>query len=168
MGCVDRGILGDGFYPGARGTLAPTFPYGQIMLLGRDFGSKADYDPLCDKPGQSETSKTWARTKLTYLDILPKEKVWLTNYLMGVRVERPATGNIKDRISKAGPDLWEKYEASCWAFLIAQIELQKPRLIVVFGTPNLEDLSRQGRIDIRLSVVPTQHGGVTYVDIVLS
>lgn len=161
MGYIDRGILGDGFYPGARGTLTPAFPYDQVILLGRDFGSKADYDPLCNIPGQSETSKTWERTKLTYLDILPREKIWLTNYLLGVRVKRPTTGNAKERIIEAGQHLWEKYEASCWTFLLTQISLQRPKLIVVFGKDNLNDLSKNGRIDsYRSTVSPDGRGSI--------
>jgi hypothetical protein len=105
------------------------------MMLGRDFGTKSYYESLVGPPSWDENSKTWERTCEIYLPPAPAISlgdlpVWCTNYLMGVRKDRPSTGNMKKRISH---EEWVKYEDSCWCFLQRQVLLQKPRLIVIFG-----------------------------------
>src|SRR5215475_11842124 len=89
---VECGILGAGFYPGARGFRDNQPPYGGIMLLGRDFGTKTYYERLCGFPARDETASTWQRTRDIYLASFAGLPVWCTNYLMGIRSEGSSVG----------------------------------------------------------------------------
>jgi hypothetical protein len=148
MEFVEAGILGRGFYPGCRGFQPEKSPVQGVMLLGRDFGVKNYYGCLAGAPARDETALTWRHTRDVYLSQPPHPTlndlpVWCTNYLMGVRIDGSAKGNIKARI--AAPD-WKRYEDSCWKFFVMQVLLQLPSVIVVFGEDNRSDLMT----DIRL------------------
>jgi hypothetical protein len=148
MKCIESGIQGRGFYPGCRGFSPHRSPIGGIMLLGRDFGTKSYYDRLVGSPPRDETALTWRNTRDIYFAPPPHSSlndlpVWCSNYLMGVRTDGPSEGNIKDYVSTSE---WVKFEDSCWRFLQKQVLLMKPLLIVVFGTPNKEDLLLEGRL----------------------
>ena len=142
---IERGILGAGYYPGARGYDASLSPIGGIMLLGRDFGTKDYYDRLCGTPARDETAITWRHTRDIYLSILANVPLWCTNYLMGVRKSGSSKGNIKDKID---PLQWQTFEACCWRFLQAQVVLQRPRVVVVFGGFNRENLTVPDRFGL--------------------
>jgi hypothetical protein len=140
---IDCGILGDGFYPGAQGFSAGKSPEGGILLLGRDFGTKQYYERLCGTPARDETTLTWRHTRDVYLKCFQGLPVWCTNYLVGIRKNGSAKGNIKARIR---PSDWQAFEEHCWGFLQAQVLLQRPRLVVVLGGYNRDDLSVQNRL----------------------
>jgi len=135
MEFVERGFRGHGFYPACEGFVLGEPPIEGLMLLGRDFGEKSYYDEIVEQQPEEETSKTWHRMRDIHFSCNSQSTlrglpIWCTNYLMGVRKEKPSTGNVKNRIS---PNEWLKYEDSCWKFLQKQVLLQRPRLIVIFG-----------------------------------
>ncbi|SNS49485.1 Uracil DNA glycosylase superfamily protein [Granulicella rosea] len=140
---IDRGIEGNGYYPGARGFAAGTDPTNGIMLLGRDFGLYSYYVKRSRISNADETMYTWQRTVDCILEPLSGVGVWAVNYLLGARREPPATGNLRDLI----PDeQWQPYEQFCWEFLGRAAILQKPRHIVVLGGSNHEDLTAANRL----------------------
>jgi hypothetical protein len=176
MQFVEKGILGRGFCPGCCGFLPENDPIGGVMLLGRDFGVKSYYDGLVGSPARDETALTWRHTRDVYLGLpllpsLGDLPVWCTNYLMGIRLDGSAKGNIKDRVSEAE---WVKYEDSCWKFLHKQVFLQMPLIIVVFGDDNRSDLLSEKRLGRKWAGTLLEHtfeyGGsrhsacVTFVD----
>jgi hypothetical protein len=140
---IERGILGSGFYPGARGFTGMQVPEGGILLLGRDFGTKTYYAQLCGNPARDETAITWRHTRDIYLACFTGLPVWCTNYLLGVRKNRSSKGNIKSKVASSD---WNSFEAYCWKFLQAQVLLQRPRLIVVLGGDNRDDLTSEDRL----------------------
>jgi hypothetical protein len=140
---VDRGITGSGFYPGARNCLFGSIYAPRLMLLGRDFGTLSYYSSLAREPGRGEYAPTWRHTKNIYVQSLFGARVFCTNYLMGVRVDGSAKGDLRERLS---PTEWGVFEGACWRFLQKQIEDTDPRLIVVFGADNLRDLSKVERL----------------------
>jgi hypothetical protein len=142
---VDRGIHGSGFYPGARGFPNEISPYGGVMLLGRDWGTKNDYDRFSGWPARDESGLTWRNTRDVYLAGLSNFPVWCTNYLMGVRKDGSAEGNIAERIDLLA---WIKYESACWGFLQQQVLFQRPKVIVIFGPYNRDDLQRSNRLGV--------------------
>ena len=153
MAFVETGILGRGFYPGCSGFSRRRSPLRGLMLLGRDFGVKSYYDGLIGSPPQDEHALTWRHTRDIYLSPLPDPSlndlpVWCTNYLIGVRIDGSAKGNLKERVS---PSAWATYERSCWRFLQKQVLLQKPLVIVVFGEDNRSDLLTENRLGQRWS-----------------
>jgi hypothetical protein len=145
---MECGILGSGFYPGARGFHHEQSPQGGIMLLGRDFGTKTYYARLCGEPARNETASTWQRTRDIYLAGFQEAPVWCTNYLLGVRRNGSAVGNIRKQMK---PSEWISFEAYCWQFMQAQVLLQRPRLVVVLGADNRHDLLREERLGLALS-----------------
>ena len=141
---IAMGILGDGFFPGARGNTEAMHRAGGIMLLGQDFGTTK----YCEsKAGEhDEYCTTWTNTCDCYLKRLGRQVVWCTNYLMGAR--RPplsAQGDLFDLIKDEKQ--WRDYEEDCWRFLCAQVDYQRPELIVVLGNPNRERLSGGHRLN---------------------
>jgi hypothetical protein len=140
MRFVEPAIRGKGFYPGCSGFDGD--PTGSIMLLGRDFGTRTYFEGLAGPPVRDETALTWRHTRDIWLKELCDISAWCTNYLMGLREDGSAKGNIKLRIAATD---WNLFESSCWDFLQEQVLLQKPRVIVVFGTDNQLDLMAKGR-----------------------
>jgi hypothetical protein len=140
---IDRGIEGNGYYPGARGFAADIDPTNGIMLLGRDFGLYSYYVKRCRISNADETMYTWQRTVDCVLEPLSGTGVWAVNYLLGARRKPPATGNLRNLIPE---EQWRPYEQFCWEFLGRAALLQKPRHIVVLGSNNHEDLTAADRL----------------------
>jgi hypothetical protein len=140
---VDRGIDGQGFYPGARECIFgdPSSPL--VMLVGRDFGTWDYYSGLASQRGRSEYALTWRHTRDIYLRELAGLRLFCTNYLMGVRVDGSAKGDVSSRMSA---DEWSGFEQSCWGFLERQLAEASPSLILVFGADNRRDLDRPTRL----------------------
>ena len=144
MVAIDRGITGNGFYPGARGFSVGSDPRQGIMLLGRDFGMHSYYVELSKKPNADETMYTWRRTVDCALQPLGGVGVWAVNYLIGARRSGLATGDLRDFVSS---EEWKAYEGFCWHFLCRAVLLQRPRRLIVYGKNNERDLSRVGRLE---------------------
>lgn len=142
--CIDRGITGNGYYPGARGFPEGSDPRGGIMLLGRDFGLHSYYLRRSRIANADETMLTWQQTVDCALKPLDGVGVWALNYLLGARLSGPATGDLRDSIS---PEQWQAYEGFCWHFLCRAALLQRPGCIVVYGANNARDLQRVGRLE---------------------
>jgi hypothetical protein len=140
---IDRGIEGNGYYPGARGFSAGTDPTSGIMLLGRDFGLYSYYVKRSRIANADETMYTWQRTVDCILEPLSGVGVWAVNYLLGARREPPATGNLRDSTPE---EQWRPYEQFCWEFFGRAVLLQKPRHIVLLGGDNHGDLTSLDRL----------------------
>jgi hypothetical protein len=141
---IDRGISGNGYYPGARGFPFGSDPKGGIMLLGRDFGLYSYYMRRSKIPNADETMYTWQRTSDCVLPSLAGVGVWAVNYLIGARRSGPSTGDLRKLVS---PEEWNPYEEYCWHFLRHMVLLQRPKCIVVYGANNANDLRKAGRLD---------------------
>lgn len=143
MQYISLGIKGQGFFPGALGTTQSLHKAGGILLLGQDFGTTEYYN---SRIGQNdEHCLTWDNTCQTYCKLFRGKHVWYSNYLMGARKPPlPATGDLEELIKD--PAEWSTYEEDCWRFLHAQVDYQRPELIVVLGNPNRKRLSRDSRL----------------------
>jgi len=150
---ISLGILGKGFFPGAVGSLPHLAGRGGLLLLGQDFGRTDYYESRCGD--NDEFCTTWTNVCRTYQIALEGQPVWYSNYLMGARKPPlPATGDLRKYIHSAMQ--WERFEASCWKFLHAQIEYQRPQLIVVLGGPNRLRLSNINRLATGWDRYPTE------------
>ena len=151
---VDRGIRGEGFYPGASQCLFGDPGAAKIMLLGRDFGT-LDYYSKLQNTDRSEYALTWRHTRDIYLKELNLFRVFCTNYLMGVRVDGSAKGDLSERMK---PAEWSVFEESCWLFLLSQASVFRPDLILVFGADNKRDLQKPSRLSgLSVSVLYGDH-----------
>lgn len=144
MVAIDRGIQGNGYYPGARGFRLGSDPAGGIMLLGRDFGLYSYYLRRSGIPNADETMYTWQRTSDCVLQPLSGVGVWAVNYLLGARRSGSATGDLRDLVAA---EEWLPYEEFCWGFLCRAAFLQLPKYIVVYGANNARDLQSVERLD---------------------
>ena len=137
MVAINRGIQGNGYYPGARGFQKGTDPTNGVMLLGRDFGLYSYYQRRSSIPNADETMYTWQRTVGCILEPLSTVGVWAVNYLIGARRSGPTTGNLHDLIPEHE---WLPYEEYCWGFLARMVLLQHPKYVVVLVRNNETDL----------------------------
>ena len=128
-------LTGQGFFPGgdglwrdalqiaqrSRGSLA----VGGVMFLGNDFGTLRSYTKL--RARGFENPPTWRHVRLRIERAkLPSSLAFFTNAVMGLR----DGGTALDKKD------WERepqFKSFCREFLAFQIELLKPRLIVVLG-----------------------------------
>jgi hypothetical protein len=135
-------MRGRGFFPGADGLwkedrddkLRP-FPECPIMFVGQDFDSELKRGNYCEsiKNGYQEESaegkgsETWGNQllRLKQAGISPSD-CFHTNPFPGVRIARTNTGR-----SKALADT--EFVDSCVDFLNAQIEIVRPRAVILLG-----------------------------------
>lgn len=141
MNPIHCGVLGSGFYPGAKGYIGNS-PVDGIMLLGRDFGTKSYFEAICTPKCRDEYAVTWLQTRDNILPIFRGLPVWCTNYYVGLRADGSAVGNVDERLSEFER---EKYEIFCWEFLHAQVLTQRPRIILVMGDDNQMVLNAENR-----------------------
>lgn len=173
---VDEAIQGTAFFPGgyglwksSPGTL-PDFPIGGTMILGHDFHSEVGYRASLKRGAESESQPTWRNllALLTEADIAPSE-CFFTNVFMGLRAGSATTGTFPGAADAI-------FVAHCRRFLLRQIEMQRPTLILTLGVhaprmlaplstdlapwaegKGLRHLDRVGpvRFDVRFSDLPT-------------
>jgi hypothetical protein len=139
---VDCGITGIGFFPGARGIWKngdETLTNKSIMVLGHDFGAKRDYQNSVIRGEENLKALTWKNLKEAMDDYRIKpENCFFTNCIMGIRAEglsaigeNPASKN----------ENFETFKKDCQEFLIKQITIQKPQLIICLGLQILNFMS---------------------------
>lgn len=131
-------ISGTAFFPGGDGVLKPrlsdTIP--DIFVIGRDCGT-LDYFGSCVRDGcERETQPTWRALleRLRAASVDP-ERCYFTNAFVGYR----KTGRNTDQCAAHSE---RNYAARCRALLAFQIEILKPRSILVLGKDVPAVLSR--------------------------
>lgn len=128
-------LAGQGFFPGGDGIWrddaqvempsSGILPIGGIVFVGNDFGTLRTYLRL-EKKG-FEDPPTWRHVKDRVRRAnLPTHSTFFTNAIMGLRLE----GNAIDKKSWAGIAGFAEF---CREFFLYQIELLKPRLLVLLG-----------------------------------
>ena len=137
---VPAAILGTAFFPGGYGLLAsapgselPAFPFGGVMVLGHDFHSEVGYRRSLERNGESHLQPTWRNIlKLLAQASIPTDDCFFTNFFMGLRQGTNTIGVFPGSTSKP-------YVEHCRRFLLRQLEVQRPRLVLTLGihTPYL-------------------------------
>jgi uracil-DNA glycosylase len=151
---VPEPIPGRAFFPGGFGLEAarkghplPPFPFRGVMVVGQDFQTLDNYRLRLAEGWESDDDGTWppllALLRAAYID--PTD-AFFTNAYLGLRSSHHQTGRNPDR--RHGP-----YVECCQAFLLRQLELQRPRVVLTLGSeplmvlarlsPELADLRRQ-------------------------
>jgi hypothetical protein len=131
-------IFGRAFFPGGYGLfegVTQSFPVHPIMLVGQDFGTREYWN---DVGIASESNQgTWSGLA----GMLARARIdpcacFFTNVLLGVRVE--------GRIDGPSPGLaFEPYVEACANYLVEQIRVVRPSVVVALGKIPSILLSRQ-------------------------
>jgi len=124
-------IKGRAFFPGGRGTFQndETIANKSIMVLGQDFDTKSKYEAAKENGEEDlEKNKTWNNLhKLLIAANIQLEVCFFTNAIMGVRaLTEEATGKSPGFKDKS-------FVKDCQEFFFYQLQLQKPKVILVLG-----------------------------------
>jgi hypothetical protein len=131
---VPKPIPGIAFFPGGYGLWRPEpadslppFPVGGTMILGHDFHSYSGYETSLGNGREAATQPTWRNllALLRRVEIEP-ERCFFTNVFLGLREGEGTTGpfpGAKDQV----------FVAHCHRFLLHQLSVQKPSLILCLG-----------------------------------
>ncbi|QCO07495.1 hypothetical protein [Azospirillum argentinense] len=134
-------IRGNGFFPGANGLYidasgrTPPMPVGKIMVLGHNYDVVRNYRKY-QRLGEEgvESVATW-RTMLALfrqVSIDPRD-CFFTNFYMGLMEDTDSAGHVV-RNTDTFPGAQHRWFIDmCVAFLIEQIRVVRPRLVIVLG-----------------------------------
>lgn len=131
---VPEPIPGRAFFPGgyglwgaAAGRALPEFPRGGVMVLGHDFHSESGYRESRTLGAERETMPTWRNLRALLEEVgIPLERCFFTNLFMGLRAGTATTGTFPGASDTA-------FVAHCRAFLLEQLHVQRPALLVTLG-----------------------------------
>lgn len=128
-------MIGTAFFPGGSGLyLEPNSEtsdpsktrFGGVMILGHNFDSELGFQGSFERKKEILTKGTWLGVLKRLKDVpIPLAQCFFTNAFMGLSEGAKST-NYHGR---GDP----RFRAACALFLKAQIEAQKPRLIVPLG-----------------------------------
>jgi hypothetical protein len=170
---------GSGLWGAAMGRPLPPMPVGKVMVVGHNFDSDANYQKSRERGYERDNSPTW-RPLLKLLDecSIAPEDCFFTNAYMGLKADgRTLTGKNTSTGPFPGAES-PSFEYRCRAFLLKQIRMQQPRLLLTLGekvlpvlTPLASDLTAawlgaQHMADLDGSaaalVYPVQFSGMSY------
>ena len=134
-------IKGQSFFPGGRGHVGETLPFGGVMYLGNYF-DKIDGYVQSVRRGHEE-NLTWRKIRAGVFSILSEDRIWFTNYFMGVSESDTNVGEL-ERTSG-----FSDYEEDCWNFFRLQVSLQRPAVIVALGKNVVRPLGASNRLNIQ-------------------
>lgn len=131
---VPMQIPGTSFFPGGHGLyledlegVEPSFPVGGVMILGQDFHNVDGYLKSLARGKEALNVATWLNL-LNTLDAagIEKSDCFFTNFFMGLRNSASPVGPFK---GAEDVDFLER----CRLFLLYQLAVQKPKLVLVLG-----------------------------------
>ncbi len=131
---VPKPIRGTAFFPGGYGLWNPNpteqlpeFPIGGVMVLGHDFHSEVGYLKSLCRGFEDPMQPTWRNLRALLNDAeINLSCCFFTNAYMGLRAGPNAVGMFP---GEADPE----FVTHCRTFLVRQIEVQRPSLIVTLG-----------------------------------
>lgn len=105
----------------------PPMPVGGVMILGRNFDSKASYEDSLRKSEVQLKGATW-RYLVPLLDqaSIPKDRCFFTNFYMGLIDGESAAGPFP---GKGDADFVQR----CQEFLREQFRVMQPKLVLILG-----------------------------------
>jgi hypothetical protein len=132
---VPEPIAGTAFFPGGYGLWnpdatrpLPPFPFRGVMIVGHDFHSEVGYWASQRRKHESLNQPTWRNL----LDVLRRAKIdltqcFFTNFFTGLRAGSRTTGRFPGASDNG-------FVKDCRSFLLGQIEVQRPSLLITLGT----------------------------------
>jgi hypothetical protein len=131
---VPHQLDGTSFFPAGAGLFVtnpaaelPRFPVGGIMALGHDWGTTREFEYCAPRYADRLSNPTWTNLLSFLADAgIDRREVFYTNFFVGLRNAMTSMGPHPARRHR-------DYVARCQEFLVEQVELQKPRLVLVLG-----------------------------------
>lgn len=97
------------------------------MVLGQDWGTVKDFDTFKLKDAENLKNRTWSNMlELFRRAELDTRNCFFTNFFIGLRTGKSSVGRFP-----GASDI--HYVKKCVTFFLNQVEIQKPRLILVLG-----------------------------------
>ena len=134
-------MTGVAFFPGGAGLWGaqlgqpmPPMPIDKVMVVGHNFDSEDHYKQSLARGCERVTQGAWGGLcrMLRAWDI-PLEDCFFTNAYMGLKVNvNPSTGKNESSGRFPGADN-HSFVYRCRAFLLKQIQMQEPRLMLTLG-----------------------------------
>jgi len=88
-----------------------------------------------------EENLTWRNIRGRVFSSLAEDRIWFTNYFMGVSESGSNIGRLK---RTAG---FSDYEEDCWNFFVLQVKLQRPEVIMALGKNVVRPLGAPNRLN---------------------
>ena len=132
---ISKRIAGTAFFPGGFGLWISqpneplaAMPVGGVMVVGHNFDSEAGFEYAFNHEGENLKGSTW-RNLLAFLEQveISPECCFFTNAYVGLQSGDHASGPFP---GKQDPE----FVRWCQNFLLEQIKLMQPRLILSLGT----------------------------------
>jgi len=131
--------LNRSFFPYGKGVNAPNDidqVLGGIMIVGADFGMQRDIDNAIQKGGNEfDYNKTFKHLLLVDAIRTNLNKVFFTNYGLGVRKDVTSNTTRSASLKSAYIDL-------CSTFLLKQIEIIQPKVVVLMSKEVVRSFSK--------------------------
>jgi hypothetical protein len=145
-------IKGVAFFPGGKGIYySESLSDKKIMVLGHNFDTEKNYLKYVDEGSEDvKKNSTWRNI----LEFLPKCNIspmdcFFTNAFLGAKRDGKSVGKLSASSDK-------KFKEYCLNFFLREIEIQKPKLILVLGleaahflAPLNEKLNDWGNADFK-------------------
>lgn len=127
---IRKKIGGTAFFPGGEGLWEKSDVEIDVLVLGQDFGTKAYYDKiLADETVKDTDCPTWINMLALFNKVgIKPERCFFSNVFMGLRTEDNMTGSLIRKSSE-----YDKYRMQSADFLIKQIQIINPKVIIVLG-----------------------------------
>lgn len=142
---VDKMIDITAFFPGGKGLwleeetdILPT-----ILVLGKDFSNVEEYKSMLRSESNDLKCTTWRNLRKLFKEAnIDLKNCFYSNVFMGLRVANKSTGDFpwfKDK----------SFVRRNLEFLLYQIEIIKPKVIITLGRPASEMISKLSQTDLK-------------------
>ncbi|TWI44868.1 uracil DNA glycosylase superfamily protein [Pseudoduganella flava] len=126
-------VRGTAFFPGGSGFWEPEQEQGlpDVMVVGQDFSTKSEHQAMLAGLASDVDSATWRNfLKLAKAASLDLQSCFFTNAIMGLRKGGSCTGPNPGYVRRN-----KDFVAATHDFLLEQVQVVRPRLIVILGLP---------------------------------
>ncbi len=138
------------FFPVGRGYKGPAFPRAPVMLVGNNFGTRANFDDSVELGKENCLIPTWANITKYFLPKadLTEEQCFFTNVYLGAIIHPEPVQGTKNKTTNRGSFKCSKdYRLKCIKALRTQMKIVRPRVIALLGgmrwTPSVGQKNRR-------------------------
>lgn len=127
-------IAGTAFFPGGAGlwnvrpgAALPPMPVGGVMVLAHNFDSETSFERSLTRGVEHTNGPTWGVLRKLFGSVaISMERCFFTNAYLGLKAGSDPTGRFP---GADDPDFVRR----CQAFLLEQVQVQQPTLILTLG-----------------------------------